>query len=1361
MRSQTPGAYALHPALVDAALASLGLWVDGAYVPKTLGAVTLGATHATSLRVHARRLPESPSTFSLTLFDASGLFVASLHAVRLEEASGDGLLRREAQGPEALYRVDWQPLRYEDKRQSYRFALVAESAVAIRDQHQTFEDVDAMARKFDAGGTLPDAIVAFGVGEPTAAVEGDRLAHAVHAATKRALALVKAWLRDERFTDVPFVVVTRRAVATSADDPADDLAHAAIWGLVRSAQNEHPERKLVLVDVDELESALEKVSRALASGEPQVAFRRGQMLAPRLTRVSTPPRARELRLEQGTVLVTGGTGALGALIARHLVERHGARHLLLLSRRGQAADGATELADALRKRGADVRIAACDVADRGALEATIRTIPEDHPLRAVVHTAGVIDDGFVEALDDERVDRVLSSKVDAAIHLHELTAKTELSAFVLFSSLTGILGGPGQASYAAANTFLDALATSRRSQGLAASSLAWGLWAERSAMTSHLGEHDFARLGALGIAPLSSKNGLSLFDAALASDEAAVVTTSFDLRALRRTVEDLPHVLRSLVPRRAVSAHAPTTLAERLASLSEAERSSELHALVRLHVRAVFGLANDVVIAATRPLKELGLDSLTALQIRKRLAVATGLGLPATFLFDHPTPDAMVKFFLSALSIGGRGDPREATKAAAPDEPIAIVAMSCRLPGGVTSPEDFRQLLVDGRDAVTPLPDDRDWHLEEADAARLPNGGFLTGIDRFDAAFFGISPREAVAMDPQQRLLLEACWETLERAGIDPSALQGLSTGTFVGLGYADYLWLTPREADADGLALLGNSASVASGRIAYTLGLEGPALTVDTACSASLVAVHLACQALRNGDCSLALAGGATVFATGSIPSSMGKMPNLSARDGRCRAFSADADGAGWSEGVGVIALERLSDALRNEHPVLAVIRGSAVNQDGRSQGLTAPNGPAQERVIRKALGAAGLSGAEIDVVEAHGTGTSLGDPIEAQALLATYGSEHSTERPLWIGSVKSNIGHTLAAAGITGLIKMVLALGHGVVPRTLHAETPSNHIDWSSGALRLVQERMPWPMSGSRPRRAAVSAFGISGTNAHLVLEEAPRGVAAAAQAKAAHAPGTSLAVLSAKTATALRAQARALHAHLVARDDVRLADVAFSLATTRAAFAHRAAILADDRTQLLTKLEALANDRPVGGTITGAATEGSLLAVLFTGQGSQRAGMGRALHLAFPRFAEALDETASRFDRLLSRPLRDVLFAEPGSVDAALLDQTAFTQPALFALELALFRLFESWGLRPDRLLGHSIGEITAAHVAGVFSLEHACTLVAARGRLMQALPHGGAMCALEATEEEVKPHLLGRESLVDIAAINAPRSCRHLR
>ncbi|MEU8191141.1 type I polyketide synthase, partial [Micromonospora carbonacea] len=698
---------------------------------------------------------------------------------------------------------------------------------------------------------------------------------------------------------------------------------------------------------------------------------------------------------------------------------------------------------------------------------------------------------------------------------------------------------------------------------------------------------------------------------------------------------------------------------------------------------------------------------------------------------------------------------------AAAREPIAIVAMSCRYPGGVSSPDELWDLVAAGGDAIGGFPADRGWDLDnlyDPEAGRVgrsttQQGGFLYEAAEFDAEFFGISPREALAMDPQQRLLLETSWEAFESAGIAPSSVRGQKVGVFVGTAANGYGVGQDGGADGadEGYLLTGTATSVVSGRIAYALGLEGPAVTVDTACSSSLVALHLACQALRSGEFDLALAGGVTVMATPSAFVGFSRQRGL-ASDGRCKSFAAAADGTGWAEGVGLLLVERLSDAQRNGHRVLAVVRGSAINQDGASNGLTAPNGPAQQRVIRQALSNARLTPADVDAVEAHGTGTTLGDPIEAQALLATYGRDRDGRDPLWLGSIKSNIGHSQSAAGIAGIIKMVMAMRHGLLPATLHVDTPSPHIDWSAGAVSLLTEPRPWP-EVDRPRRAAVSSFGISGTNAHVILEQADAAPAAGApedRPGLLAAPTATVWALSARSTAALRAQAARLARYVRARAGLDPARLAWSLAATRSEFEHRAAVVAADPAQLLAGLDALAAGTPAGTVVTGVAGEpGEGPVWVFPGQGAQYVSMAAGLIGVCPVFDEALAECQAEFDRWLDVDLVAVLTGD----DDSWLTRTEVVQPALFAVGVGLARVWRHAGLTPRAVVGHSQGEIVAAHVAGALTLADAIKILALRARALAGIAGTGGMVAVDLPAAEVAGRL---PDGLSVSVVNGPHA-----
>ncbi|PPK71409.1 type I polyketide synthase [Actinokineospora auranticolor] len=1265
----SPDGYGLHPSVLDAALhpvvAGLTPITPGAagrpLLPFAAEGVRLPA-RAEGLRVRIEPLGES--RVRLVLADGDGVITGGIDSLSFRPLTP-------TRPP--VHRVDWRPATFG----------TADATVLPGAGDTTF---------VTGTGQATDTFVL-----PIASGTGHTPSEALALTTFTVAELQRVLAEPDGR-----VIVVRRS---------DDLAAAAADGLVRSAAAEHPGR-VALVVVDE-PTPVEVIA---GIREPEARVTPDGVLVPRLVTAELGDAG---EWPSGTVLITGGTGALGALVARHLAAP--GRHLLLASRSGRAPD----LADELREHGAEVTVAAVDVADRAALAALLDTLPDDKPLRAIVHAAGVLDDATVLALTPEQLATVLRPKVDAAWHLHELAPDVER--FVLFSSAVAAVGAPGQANYAAANSFLDALATHRRAQGQAATSIGWGLWSTSGVMTDHLTADDHTRLARRGIGLIAPDFGLDVLDSAT---HPHLIASTLDIAVLRKEA-----VAGTLSPLFATLVGTPikasgSAWTQRLRGAADPTRT--LVALLREQTAAVLGHPDATRVDTDRAFKDLGFDSLTAVELRNRLTAQTGLRLPATLVFEHPSVTALADHLLPQLTTVVHSPHPNAPKLSSPtttlelggptaaqdqdfSDPVVIVGMGCRFPGGVTSPEDLWRLVLDGRDATGDFPTDRGWDLDTlyAEDPDRPGttytrrGGFLHDAADFDAEFFGMSPREALATDPQQRLLLQITWEALERAGIDPLSLKGSDTGVFIGAMYEDYASrLREVPAELEGLLLAGNQSSVASGRIAYVLGLSGPALTVDTACSSSLVALDLAVRSVRSGESTRAIAGGVAVMASPGVFVEFARQRGLSA-DGRCRAFAADADGTGWSEGAGVVVVERLSTARAAGHPVLAVVRGSAVNQDGASNGLTAPNGAAQEAVIRKALAAAALAPGDVQAIEAHGTGTRLGDPIEARALITVYGGTRAT--PALLGSLKSNIGHTQAAAGIGGVIKMVQSLRHGVLPRTLHAENPTPHVDWRDAGVTLATATTPWPATDRR--RGAVSAFGISGTNTHVVLEQSPD------QDPEPTPDTTDLLVLSARTEQALRAQAARL---------VDAPNAGYTLAR-RARFGVRAAVRGAEG------LRALAEGRELPGK----AGDGRL-GVLFSGQGSQRAGMGARL------LGDGLDEIAEHLDPLLDVPLRDLV------LDAELLKETRYAQPALFAVEIAGYREIEKFGITPDVLIGHSIGEFAAAHVAGVLSLPDAAKIVVARGRLMQSA-RPGAMAAVEATVEEAEAF-----EHVEIAAVNGPRA-----
>ncbi|MGP3939992.1 SDR family NAD(P)-dependent oxidoreductase, partial [Streptomyces sp. 6N106] len=1405
--------FGIHPALLDAALHPMLLTADaesadddGMRLPFAWNGVSLWAAEATTVRV--RLSPRQPSPHQegavaegglrVVVADAMGAPVLTVDSLTMRPADPRQLRSGDGRGVDGLFTLDWIPMpdvAEVDTSDAMGWVVLGEDVLHLAEEPGLGDEgvvchpgLEALVAALDDG-TPPPAFAVTCLSAGGGPHEAGVVARAADglAAVGRALELVQRWLAEPRLTDTRLMVVTRGAVSTEAPEDGDtgnqelNVAAAGLWGLLRSAQAEHPDR-FVLLDLHQATDpaagdVTDAVARAVRADEPQAALRAGRLMVPRLMRARDTEGAAESEPggltpggldRDGTVLITGGTGLLGGLVAEHLVRTWQVEHLVLVSRRGLDAPGAPELAERLSDLGAQVRIATVDVTDGEAVADAVAGIDPAHPLTGVIHAAGLLDDAVVASQTREQVARVWAAKAAAAAHLHTATADLPLRMFVMFSSAAGVVGNAGQAGYAAANAFVDALVAHRQALGLPGLSLAWGLWAQSSEMTGHLGRADLTRLR--GMRPLSSERGLALLDAACRFANPLMVAVDFDPAGAAGG--DLPAALRGLVAartRRRIAEGGPSAsgLAARLVGLGAGARLDVVVEVVRGGVAVVLGFGSASEVRVDAAFKELGFDSLTAVELRNRLSVVTGLRLPATMVFDYPTPRVLAEYLCTRLTGETAGSRAPVAARADTDDPVAIIGMTCRFPGGANSPEALWNLVASGKDVIGEFPTGRGWDLDglfhpdpdHPGTSYAHEGAFLYDADAFDAAFFGINPREALATDPQQRLLLEASWEVLERAGIDPVSLKGSPTGVYAGVMYHDYAaGLSGGDARLEGYAMLASSGSVVSGRVAYTLGFEGPAVTVDTACSSSLVAMHLAAQALRQGECTLALAGGVTVMATPDVFTGFSRQRGL-APDGRCKPFAAAADGTGWGEGVGVLLLERLSDARRNGHDVLAVIRGSAVNQDGASNGLTAPNGPSQQRVIRQALASAGLSPSDIDAVEAHGTGTTLGDPIEAQALLATYGQDRSAGQPLLLGSIKSNIGHTQAAAGVAGVIKMVQAMRHGTLPASLHIDEPSPHVDWDSGAVRLLTEAVEWP-NGERPRRAGVSSFGASGTNAHVILEQAPAPPEEDERAEPVSSDtGTVSWVLSARSAEALRGQAAALAERVGGASELSSVDVGWSLVTTRSVFEHRAVVVGDDRAELLGAVEALAEGVPHLGVVEsgGAALVGDVGPVLvFPGQGSQWVGMGAELLDVSPVFAARVGECERALAPYVEWSLTDVLRGAEGAADLSRVD---VVQPVLWAVMVSLAAVWAGHGVRPAAVVGHSQGEIAAAVVAGALSLEDGAKVVALRSKALRQLAGGGAMASLGVGQERAGQLLsdLGDQAAgVGVAAVNGPSS-----
>ncbi|MEM7125062.1 MAG: SDR family NAD(P)-dependent oxidoreductase [Chloroflexota bacterium] len=1152
-----------------------------------------------------------------------------------------------------------------------------------------------------------------------------------------------------------------------------------------------------------------EILKTEADGEEQIAYRNGQRHVARLVVakpwVTSNIASKPLSIDSGgTYLVTGGLGSLGLQNAQWLADE-GARHLILTGRSGVQSKEQQAILDRLAEQEVHVQIAQVDVADESGMRALFdQTATSLNPLRGIIHAAGVAGSKAVRSLQWDEVETVLRPKVIGGWLLHRLTANLELDFFISYASGAGIWGGKQQAHYGAANHFLDGLMAYRRSQGLPGLSIAWGPWAGGQGLSGMASPDGQALLQAMGVRSFSVAQGMAIQSHLLQTDVIQMTAADIDwsrFKALyemtkpRHFLSRIP-VAQSIQGKEAKPQPQPdeSTIIQELQACLPHRRLERLRTYLQETVGQILGMVStpDDLVDVTTGFADLGMDSLMALELQRQLESGLACSLPTTIALEYPTVDELARYLLDEVLTLADSQADSQTNSAAGamvthqisvddalHEPIAVVSMACRFPNADT-PEAFWQLLQNGVDMVQEVPPSR-WNVDDFYDPHRPTlgksytreAGFLEDVEHFDPLFFGISPREAVGMDPHHRLLLEVAWEALERAGIAPSSLIDSQTGVFVGIGASDY---TVGGQDLTH-AVTNTGHSAAAGRLAYTLGLQGPTIAVDTACSSSLVSLHLACQSLRTGECAQALAGGVNLTLSPFGYISLSQAQAL-ATDGRCKTFDASADGYGRGEGSGMVLLKRLSDAEADGDTILAVIKGSAVNHDGPSSGMTVPNKRAQEKLLRQALSTAQVAPDSVSYIEAHGTGTSLGDPIEIRALGSIFGAQR--QQPLMVGSVKTNIGHLEAAAGIAGFIKTVLSLHHGQLPPHLHFNTPNPYIEWDEFAIDVPTQLQPWPdvntdeLRTDEPeseRVAGISAFGISGTNAHVVVGSAPERVQEARlpedrrefdeETLTSEKNGRPLYLLplSAKSETALSDLVRRYVDHLQLYPNTDLADLCYTAAVGRTSFTHRTTIVAADNEELLGKLTGMVDGDNDPESLSGTLShETRRVAFLFTGQGSQYVEMGRELYETEPTFRATLEQCDRILQEELGESLLTILY--PESIDQppapSSLDQTQYTQPALFALEVALSRLWLSWGVQPDLLIGHSVGEIAAACVAGVFSLEDGLRLIAARGRLMGKLPQGGEMVSCLADEATVEEAIAPYSEMVSIAAVNGPES-----
>lgn len=1345
--------FSVHPGLLGAAMQLNNLLLpvrDGLYMPVAANEICWIGHQVREILVCVEStgdVSDAVARFNLSCLSPDGSWLGYIHGLTLQFVATTHLIQLFNRGelpPHSLFDVDWQ---------NTVLGHIDQATNLVRCEYDVSTDVDHRC-VLDITTDAELLVVSWPI--PQSLEDVQSLLH-------HGLRLLQDHVSEHQ--NLKVIWVTQGAfqpLVQNASDAPYTSSIRGIWGFARGALAEHPELQLWLVDVSTGHKLnAEEYAGILTDTRREWRHVDGAWQVPQLRGLNgkvleIPP----LRSD-GTVVITGGFGALARHAAQWLVTEHGIRQVSLLSRRGADTELRQQFIQELDAQGCAVDIIGCDIGNCSELRRQLAELHKNTPIRAVIHTAVSLADNWLTDMQASDIDSVMYAKVLGAWNIHQVTQdlQIELDQFILYSTVTGWFGGEGIANYCAANQCLDALAEYRRAIGLSAMAVGWGYWADTSSdMLAHFTEADHARFRQPGFIPIDDATGVRLLDAVLALNVANPIAAPLEPDALGQFYRGRHGVIQSLME----DTQERHQERDAFDQLDPDQQRRLIENWVTESVVAVLGL-ESASLDVNLPLASMGMDSMIAVEIRNRLVRQTGLTLPANTLFDYPTVSMLQAYIAKRLQNGAQSTvSAPEVHAVAKPKDIAIIGASCRLPGNVDGLESLWKLLDCGGDAIAEIPKER-WDIDALydpdpdapGALYFRDAGLLKNIDMFDAGFFNISKHEADSLDPQQRIVLELAWEALEDAGIVPESIDNSDTGVYLGASYSGYDYMgAQRLEDAGAYSATGSLSSTLSGRVSYFLGLHGPSMTIDTACSSSLVSLHEACQALRSGTTNLVIGGGVSVMATPRLLVYLSRL-RASSPDGRCKAFADDADGAGWAEGAGVVILKRLEDARRDGDRILAVIKGSAVNQDGRSAGLTAPNGPSQQAVVRAALDDAGLGIDDIDYIEAHGTGTALGDPIEVGALSEVFAAR---DKPLYLGTVKSNIGHTMPAAGIAGVIKVVAALKHKQIPATLHADSPTQKIAWDATPLSLVNQSMSW--MPDHPRCAGISSFGISGTNAHIIVQEAPQPAPQNDAEYVADSPSPLgdwvVLPVSAQSSDALMAQAAQLGEYVKSQASYDSASIALGMGQYRSAMRHRGAVVvsAASDESLDSVMGALAANNP--GDLSdcyveqGIAQTGIRQAFLFPGQGNQWMGMGAGL-LDVPAFSETMAACEAVFKPLVGWSLTEVLMGKDATHSLGDVD---VVQPVLFSIYVSLAALWRSFGVAPDAVIGHSQGEVAAACVAGILTLDDAALIVSARSQAVKRLSGTGSMTLIKQPAEENLALIEKHQLKLTQAVVNAP-------